>query len=59
MLLVNGDYQTDKTVAEAVIAMMAESGIKVTLNTLERQRPATPSSSPAASTGWCGATIPS
>ena len=34
VMLVNGDYQTDKTVAEAVIAMMAEAGIKVTLNTL-------------------------
>ncbi len=34
VMLVNGDYQTDKTVAEAVIAMMAESGIKVTINTL-------------------------
>jgi peptide/nickel transport system substrate-binding protein len=34
VLLVNGDYQTDKTVAEAVVAMMAEAGVKVTLNTL-------------------------
>ena len=34
VMLVNGDYQTDKTVAEAVIAMMAEAGLKVTLNTL-------------------------
>ena len=29
VLLVNGDYQTDKTVAEGVIAMMAELGIRV------------------------------
>jgi peptide/nickel transport system substrate-binding protein len=34
VLLVNGDYQTDKTIAEALVAMMAEVGIKVTLNTL-------------------------
>ena len=34
VMLVNGDYQTDKTVAEAVIAMMAEAGIRVTINTL-------------------------
>ena len=33
-MLVNGDYQTDKTVAEAMIAMMAEAGIRVTVNTL-------------------------
>ena len=34
VMLVNGDYQTDKTVAEAVVAMMAEAGMKVTFNTL-------------------------
>ncbi len=34
VLLNNADYQTDKTVAEAVIAMMAEAGLKVTLNTI-------------------------
>jgi peptide/nickel transport system substrate-binding protein len=34
VVLVNGDYQTDKTVAEGLITMMAESGLKVTLNTL-------------------------
>jgi peptide/nickel transport system substrate-binding protein len=31
VLMTNTDYQTDKTVAEAVIAMMAEAGLKVTL----------------------------
>lgn len=34
VLMANSDYQTDKTVAEAVVAMMAEAGLKVTLNTV-------------------------
>ena len=33
-LLVNADYASDKTVAEAVVAMMADVGIKVTINSL-------------------------
>ncbi len=33
-LLVNADYASDKNVAEAVVAMMADVGVKVTLNTL-------------------------
>ncbi len=33
-LLVNADYATDKNVAEAVVAMMADAGVKVTLNSL-------------------------
>ena len=31
VLMTNTDYGTDKTIAEAVIAMMAEAGLKVTL----------------------------
>lgn len=34
VMLVNGDYQTDKTVAEAVLAMFAEAGLRATLNTI-------------------------
>jgi peptide/nickel transport system substrate-binding protein len=33
-LLANADYQTDKNIAEGVVAMMADIGIKVTLNSL-------------------------
>lgn len=33
-LLVNSDYQTDKTLAEGVIAMMGDAGLKVSLNAL-------------------------
>ena len=33
-LLTNSDYQTDKNLAEGVIAMMADIGVKVTLNAL-------------------------
>lgn len=33
-LLANADYQTDKNLAEGVIAMMGDIGIKVTLNAL-------------------------
>jgi peptide/nickel transport system substrate-binding protein len=33
-LLANADYATDKNVAEGVIAMMADAGVKVTLNSL-------------------------
>lgn len=33
-LLTNADYQTDKNLAEGVIAMMGEVGVKVTLNAL-------------------------
>jgi peptide/nickel transport system substrate-binding protein len=33
-LLVNSDYSTDKNLAEGVVAMMADIGVKVTLNTL-------------------------
>lgn len=33
-LLVNSDYSTDKNLAEGVVAMMADLGIKVSLNTL-------------------------
>ena len=33
-LLVNGDYATDKNIAEGVVAMMADVGVKVTLNSL-------------------------
>ena len=33
-VLVNADYASDKTVAEAVVAMMADVGIKVTINSL-------------------------
>lgn len=33
-LLVNGDYQTDKNLAEGVVAMLEEAGIQVALNTL-------------------------
>lgn len=32
-LLVNGDYQTEKNLAEGIVAMMADAGIKVVLNT--------------------------
>ena len=34
VLLANGDYQTDKNLAEGVVAMMDQPGIKVTLNTV-------------------------
>jgi peptide/nickel transport system substrate-binding protein len=33
-LLANTDYQTDKTLAEGVVAMMEEAGIKIALNLL-------------------------
>ena len=33
-LLTNADYATDKNLAEGVVAMMADAGVKVTLNTL-------------------------
>jgi peptide/nickel transport system substrate-binding protein len=33
-LLANSDYQTDKNLAEGVIAMMGDAGLKVTLNAL-------------------------
>jgi len=33
-LLVNGDYQTDKNLAEGVVAMLEEAGIQVALQTL-------------------------
>ena len=33
-LLVNSDYATDKNLAEGVVAMMADAGVKVTLNSL-------------------------
>ena len=33
-LLTNSDYQTDKNLAEGVIAMMSDIGVKVTLNAL-------------------------
>jgi len=33
-LLTNADYQTDKNLAEGVVAMMADIGLKVTLNAL-------------------------
>jgi peptide/nickel transport system substrate-binding protein len=33
-LLVNSDYATDKNIAEGVVAMMADAGVKVTLNSL-------------------------
>jgi peptide/nickel transport system substrate-binding protein len=33
-LLSNADYGSDKTVAEAVVAMMADAGVKVTINSL-------------------------
>lgn len=33
-LLVNSDYATDKNIAEGVVAMMADVGVKVTLNAL-------------------------
>ena len=38
-LLVNGDYATDKNLAEGVVAMIEEAGIQVSLNTLVGQRP--------------------
>jgi peptide/nickel transport system substrate-binding protein len=34
-LLVNGDYQTDKTIAETIIAMMERVGLRVIPNTLD------------------------
>jgi peptide/nickel transport system substrate-binding protein len=33
VLLVNGDYQTDKTLAEAIVAMLGDAGIRVVLDT--------------------------
>jgi peptide/nickel transport system substrate-binding protein len=33
-ILVNADYATDKNLAEGVISMMADAGVKVTLNSL-------------------------
>lgn len=33
-LLTNADYATDKNIAEGVVAMMADAGIKVTINSL-------------------------
>ena len=33
-VLTNADYASDKTVAEAVVAMMADVGVKVTINSL-------------------------
>ena len=59
MLLVNADYATDKSLAEASIAMMDKLGIRVMLNTLAGNARRRRVRRPAGTTGWCGATTPS